>query len=77
MADEKRTPDEWARVLNLLPKARRPGDVPENPMVEGAKHHNRWVLGEQLTREEFERGLKDFETLPLGAEREKSEENGR
>lgn len=69
---DKRTPDEWARELELLPKPRRPGDTPICPLLEGAKVHFRWVPGDQLTREEFESGMQEFGALPLGGAAEEA-----
>ena len=67
MDEDKRTPDEWAKALSLLPPPRRPGHVPECPLLEGAKVHYHWVQGDLLTRAEFEEKLKAFGEAPLGA----------
>jgi hypothetical protein len=63
------TPEQWARAKKLFfapaliypaQKGQRPQLVDVCAILAGAMVHNKWVANDQLTEEQFDKGLADF-----------------
>lgn len=52
---QQRSPDEWAKLKAACPL-----------LLAGAKYHNRWVQGDQITEQAFDAGYSAFASLPVG-----------
>ncbi len=69
----RKSPEDWARqkghVFRQTQIRHTQGKLqsvePRSHLLEGARVHNRWVVGELLTEAEFDRGMASFLEEPI------------